>query len=194
MGNCITYQKKQIKTYTELKETTKKDEFETLNNCDCDTSLFCIKGKKTGKVVSVYDGDTFQIVFKFDGRFQKFKVRCYGYNSEEIRQPKNGFDREFKKAKAFQDKKALEDKILNKIVTIDCLKFGKYGRIIAKVYIDTLYVNKWMVDNGHGSVYMTESKYELRDPITSKEGELTEASFISRSEGELSPISETYDI
>ena len=132
---------------------------------DINAPKFAITGKRVGKVVKVYDGDTFNIIFKFEGKFQNFKIRCYGYNSEEIRQPTKGEDREAKKVKAQLDKQALSDMILGKVVTLDCLKFGPFGRIVSKVYLDSVYVNKWMVKNEYGKFYMVEDKYENRVSI-----------------------------
>jgi endonuclease YncB( thermonuclease family) len=160
MGNlCL-----KIKNTDNQMSLTKKD-LDRLDKCDCSTPLFCIKGQKTGKVVKVYDGDTFQIVFKFNGAFQRFKVRCYGYNSHEIKVKKDSHNYQELYDLGQRDKKALSDRILNKIVTINCLKFGKYGRIIAKVYHNGEYVNRWMVESGYGDVYMTEPDYEKVDPI-----------------------------
>jgi endonuclease YncB( thermonuclease family) len=160
MGNsCL-----KIKNTDNQMNLPQKD-LDILEKCDCKTPLFCISGRKIGKVVKVYDGDTFQIVFKFNKIFQRFKVRCYGYNSHEIKVKKNSHNYQELYELGQRDKKALSDRILNKIVTIDCLKFGKYGRIIAKVYHNGDYINKWMVEYGFGNVYMTEPDYEKVDPI-----------------------------
>lgn len=114
--------------YTSLQNTTNDTPLFEINNC-------C----KMAKVVDVYDGDTVKACFSLDGtceRIYRFTIRMYGYNSEEIRQPKTEKDRDEKKRLALAQKKALEDMVLNKIVFIDCLGYDKYGRILGKMYMD----------------------------------------------------------
>lgn len=127
-----------------------------LETCDNTIPWFSMEGKRIGKVVNIYDGDTFYIVFRLNNKFQKFKVRCYGYNSPEMKPlliMKNR-DEEIKRANLAKD--ALSNQILNKIVVVDCLKFGKYGRIIGKVYYHGKYINEWMINNGYGEPYMRD--------------------------------------
>lgn len=94
---------------------------------------------KIAKVVDVYDGDTLKACFSIDDDPQhifRFPVRMYGYNSEEIRQKKDEVLREEKKKKALEQKKALENLTLNKIVYLECMGYEKYGRILGKIYLD----------------------------------------------------------
>ena len=125
-----------------------------LQKCTRNTPLFTIRGMIKAKVVSVYDGDTFDAVFKFDRKYQRFKIRCLGYDSEEIRQPLDCKDREEKKEKARKDRDELAKWILDKIIYLDCRGFDKYGRVLAKVYTESgMCVNTWMVQNGFGKSY-----------------------------------------
>ena len=32
----------------------------------------------------IYDGDTFSIIFEFNGELMKYKCRCYGYDTPEM--------------------------------------------------------------------------------------------------------------
>jgi endonuclease YncB( thermonuclease family) len=124
-----------------------------LNNIT-DAPLFEIKGKYLAKVVDIYDGDTFKAVFHFNNNYYKFNVRCYGYDSEEIRQPKLDKEREVKKAAGLRDKEALVKLIKGKVVELDILKFDLYGRLLCKVYVDDIYVNDKMIENGNGKPFM----------------------------------------
>lgn len=97
---------------------------------------------KLVKVIDVYDGDTITIALCIDKTdcnarsIYKFKVRMYGYNTEEIRQPKNEPNREEKKQWAIYQRDWVIERILNKIVLLECLGYDKYGRILGKVYLD----------------------------------------------------------
>jgi endonuclease YncB( thermonuclease family) len=110
-----------------------------------------------GKVVSVYDGDTFTAIVKINGLFQKIKVRCYGYDSPELKPSKKDANRD-KQIECAQVAKAfLENMIFDKIVTLNIHGFDKYGRFLATVYIrhgcDTFNVNAAMLSGGYGVPY-----------------------------------------
>ena len=97
-----------------------------------------------GKVLKVYDGDTFTIVtklYKTDQVYQ-FQVRLNGLDTAELKGTK---DKVKKMSLIARDK--LSGMIFNKIVTFKNLSYDKYGRILAEVYVDNIHVNKWMIDN-----------------------------------------------
>ena len=131
------------------------------------TKLFNFDGYRTiCKVVDVYDGDTITVTFVFRGKVIKHKVRMYGYDSPEMkpRLNKQNRDKEIKKAK--EAKEYLKSLIDNKIVIIECGKFGKYGRLLGKIYVGgscltpSLYINghTCMVDMGYGIEYFGGTK------------------------------------
>lgn len=112
---------------------------------------------KLVKVIDVYDGDTITVAMSIHpdnnnedvSMIYKFNIRMYGYNTEEIRQPKNDPDREDKKAYAIYQRDWLREQILNKIVILECLGYDKYGRILGKVFLDqekTKCINDIIVD------------------------------------------------
>ena len=74
---------------------------------------------KNCKVTEIYDGDTITIVFKNCLRYEKYKLRMYGYDSPEIKPKKNIPNRNeiIELAKTARD--ALKNKILHKIVKIN---------------------------------------------------------------------------
>lgn len=114
------------------------------------------------KVVEVYDGDTCTVVFRNRGRLEQYSVRMLGYNSPEMRPPKDDPYRSQIIKKAIEAKKALESIILGKIVKIECHKFDKYGRILGVIhtrkslfpYRSSVDVNKWMLEVKHGVEYI----------------------------------------
>ena len=99
---------------------------------DNNIKQFSLSGKKyIGKCVDVYDGDTVKVVFAVDGMDDVYRWNCRinRVDTPEIR-TKNKKEKEF--AKVVRDK--LREKILNKLVIVDCLDFDKYGRLLAEIY------------------------------------------------------------
>ena len=97
-----------------------------------------------GKVVKVYDGDTFTIVTKLypTEPVYQFQVRINGIDTAEIKGTIDNI-----KKMSLLAKEKLSDLILNKIVRLENISYDKYGRILSDIYIDDIHINKWMVDN-----------------------------------------------
>jgi micrococcal nuclease len=90
----------------------------------------------SGKVMSVYDGDTIT-VSTVDN--QKVKIRLYGIDAPELKkQPYGAASRNY-----------LQRLILNKTVEITDLGKDLYGRTIGKIYLKNEYVNLKMVQSGY---------------------------------------------
>lgn len=121
------------------------------------TEVYIPKFKKC-KCVKVYDGDTLHVTAEMDGRISRFMIRMYGYDSPEIR-TKNPKEKE----DAYKAKKALEDRVLNKIVDIKILPIHeKYGRLLATLHdSDGESINDWMMKNGYGVPYSGGTKEKL---------------------------------
>lgn len=122
-----------------------------------DIPFFDLKGKTfNAKVVDVYDGDTCNVVFKLNGKYTKFKVRCKGYDTPEMKPPLNSDNREkiiksAHKSKNYFISRVTNFKILsdivyskselhdifeknNMIVKVECFGWDKYGRLLADIY------------------------------------------------------------
>lgn len=121
-----------------------------------DFELFSFNNYKTlGKIVDVYDGDTFTAVFNFKGNYIMYKFRTYGYDSPEMKPLKTKPNRDEEKKKAVEAREAFKQ-ITNwehSLVTLHMMKFDKYGRILVKVYKNNVDINQWMIDQGHGYPY-----------------------------------------
>jgi endonuclease YncB( thermonuclease family) len=121
--------------------------------------LFNLNGYKTyAKVVDVYDGDTCTIIFSWEKKLRKFKCRCYGYDSPEIKPRLDISDREDIIEKAKLAKNRLNE-LTNGIVYIECLDFDKYGRLLVNLYKNNVYINNTMIKEGHGYVYHGGKKH-----------------------------------
>lgn len=140
-----------------------------LKGANNSVELFSLDGKHMyGKVVNVYDGDTCKIVFEIDGmngdnRLVRFNCRMNGYDSPEMRPPKNKPDREFEIKAAKAAKQRLISLVMShseKVVFVKCGKFDKYGRLLVDIYDNRkmiygneLSVNQIMMNEGHGYAY-----------------------------------------
>ena len=115
----------------------------------------------TAKVVDVYDGDTCSVIFKLSNEYVKFKCRCLGYDSPEMKPRLNTPNREQEIQAAKKAKEYIEELVLNKNVLVEFSKYDKYGRPLCKLYINKcvfcskikLCVNDLMIEKGYGYEY-----------------------------------------
>ena len=124
-----------------------------------DVKYFSFQGLTfDAKACNIYDGDTFSAVFVFRGEPIKYRCRCMGYDSPEMKPPlsKPNREEEMKHAKIA---KARFTELLQKspdgLIKLECLGFEKYGRILVNVYnnVDHDSLNTIMVREGHGKAY-----------------------------------------
>jgi endonuclease YncB( thermonuclease family) len=112
------------------------------------------KDKFEAFVVSVYDGDTITIVYKYRGKPFCSKIRLNGINAPEIKTK----DQEEKK-NGLESKDYLAKLILNKYVYIHVCGPDKYYRLDADVYLNKkakTSVNQAMIDQGYAVTYMVK--------------------------------------
>ncbi len=143
---------------------------------------FSLAGKTLpAKIVSCYDGDTFYAVVPLEGTLWKFNCRVSGYDTPEMKPPKNKVDRDVEKARAVKAKQALlshicsgvpplETTVTNieldaivakntRIIEMECKEFDKYGRVLVDVILgDKTRVSNWMVEKGYGYAYAGGTK------------------------------------
>jgi micrococcal nuclease len=115
-----------------------------------------------GKVVSVYDGDTLKAVVCINGLYQQVKIRCYGYDSPEMKPPLSKENREIEIERAIKARDFLSGLVLNKIVRIHFYEFDKYGRFLGTIYLrkccSDIDINKLMIEKGYGYEYFGGTK------------------------------------
>lgn len=90
-------------------------------------------------VIRILDGDTVEIMGK--GR-KPYKVRLSGIDAPEKRQPYGK-----------KSKQALAKLVFKKIVRVDGSKHDRYGRTIARLYVDGQDINAAMIEQGAAWVY-----------------------------------------
>jgi len=107
---------------------------------------------------NIYDGDTFSVIFEYDGQLIKYKCRCMGYDCAEMKPLKSDPNRDHEKELAHKAKTRLIElleKHPTKLIKIECGDFDKYGRLLITFYnmIDPKSINQIMIDEGHGKPY-----------------------------------------
>ena len=113
-----------------------------------------------GRVIKVYDGDTFTIACCLNGdstieRYYRFSVRLSGIDTPEMKS-RNATE----KTLATAAQSALSDLLLHKQVELRNVKFEKYGRLLADVYVGSIHVNQYMIDNKYAVHYDGGTKAE----------------------------------
>ncbi len=104
-----------------------------------------------GKVIKVYDGDTITIASRLpntDGPIYRFSVRLNGIDTPEIR-GKSVAEKEL----AIVVRDALRELIMGKVVELRNVANEKYGRILADVYLDSVSINDWLVEQNFAVPY-----------------------------------------
>jgi endonuclease YncB( thermonuclease family) len=87
----------------------------------------------------------------------------YGYDTAEMRPSRKlpTAVRMDEKRRACKAKYRLQELVLNKNIIVDCIGFGKYGRLLANIRLeidDEKTVNQMMIDEGHGIEYFGGTK------------------------------------
>lgn len=132
----------------------------SLCSIDSDTlPYFSFENKQVvAKICNVYDGDTFSAIFYYGELPIKYRCRCLGYDSPEMKPLKSVLNRDTIIEKAKQSKNKfieLVNKHPSKLVILNCDKFDKYGRILVTIFngVDETSVNQIMINDGFGNVY-----------------------------------------
>jgi endonuclease YncB( thermonuclease family) len=109
----------------------------------CWFNICVISETITGKVVSVYDGDTITVLDDSN----QIKVRLEGIDTPEAKQPFG--------TKA---KQALSEMVFGKDVTLEWNEKDRYGRTLGHIHINGKWVNLEMVKQGMAWHYKQYSK------------------------------------
>ena len=131
-----------------------------------DAPEFSLEGQELkAKVVSVYDGDTVKCVFPLHDKLYKWNCRLSGVDTPELR-TRNKNEKKF----GFEVRDYLREKILNKLVKIECGEFDKYGRLLIKIKCEDedCSVNDWLINNEYAFSYNGGTKKSWEDFLKKK--------------------------
>ena len=120
-----------------------------------DTIKFIPQIKKC-TVVSVYDGDTITIASRLPFRnspIYRWSLRIYGIDCPEMKSC-NKQEKEI----AIIAKQTLEHKILHKQVILENIKYDKYGRLLANVFLNKEDISQMMIDKKLAIPYFGKKK------------------------------------
>ncbi|MBQ8999845.1 MAG: thermonuclease family protein [Clostridium sp.] len=99
------------------------------------------------EILRIIDGDT--IVVNIDLGFNIWKkatLRLYGINAPEIK----GTEKEL----GLKSKEYVSSLIpINSYVKLECLGKDKYGRWLANIYKDELFINQHLIDLKYANIY-----------------------------------------
>lgn len=115
-----------------------------LSSCIQDKQYQPVPHDLTAKVIYLKDGDSFVVL---DDNKEEVEVRLIDIDAPELHQAYG------KKAKTH-----LSNLIKGKTIGIDFDKKDKYGRILADVYLDDLYINEEMIKAGYAWHFTRFSK------------------------------------
>lgn len=154
-------------SYKQITTVKNPSAIENLTIVDRETMpCFSFKGKSFhGLPTNIYDGDTFSFVFVYNGETMKYRCRCLGYDSPEMKPSLQNTNRDKEKEMAKLAKARFEQllsKNPNGTIRVQCHDFDKYGRILVEIWngVDEKSVNEIMVQEGHGKKYDGGKKEE----------------------------------
>ncbi len=141
------------------------------------TQTYSLNGLITKcKILKVYDGDTLWLAIKIHGKYYKYKCRMDGYDSPEMKPPLKQKNRDKEIQLAKDAKSFLEKSLENKTIKVEFFNYCKYGRPLINLYAyntqfkicginflekDGIFINKLMIESGHGYEYHGGTKKEL---------------------------------
>ena len=158
-------------------EEKKADRLKEMNYDN--TPEFSFKGKTFfSKILDIYDGDTLTITVKVDNEYYRMNCRLNGLDTPELK----SHDEEEKNAAKLarkhlifllsgqkielDDKRDVVRKLCatnNIIVSVRCLDFDKYGRLLVELYKDSICINEKMVSDGFAGNYDGGTKGNWKD-------------------------------
>ena len=111
-----------------------------------------------GKIVSVYDGDSVKALLPLNGTLYKWSCRLSGIDTPELR-TKNKKEKDL----GYKARDILREKLMNKVVTLNCGEFDKYGRLLVEITLDDCNINEWLIENGYAFKYSGGKKKSWKE-------------------------------
>jgi len=152
MGLCISCLETEEDKLVNILLTNTNDDLEKIPRFSHDNKI------KICRLVNVYDGDTGDIIFVDDNKFVRHRLRINGYDSPEIKQPKNKpEDERIRERKmAYDDKERLVRFTKNKILIVKLHDGEKYGRLLGDLYAFPNYEMRQIVRNKNNENFLNE--------------------------------------
>jgi endonuclease YncB( thermonuclease family) len=130
------------------------------------------------KIVSVYDGDTVKAIFPLNGVMYKWNCRLGGVDTPELRTKSD-----IEKKHGYFVRDQLREKILNKVVTLECGDLDKYGRLLVNIKCDidgnNCSVNNWLIEKDYAFEYDGGTKKSWEEYLIAKEKQAPKSGLLS---------------
>ena len=110
------------------------------------------------RCTDVYDGDTFTVLMRHDGRVVRRRCRCLGYDAPELRGPNANKD------VALAARDHLASVMPKGVFSVQFDGTDKYGRLLVTFSVNGESLAEHMVRLGHGYAYDGGSKRTHRAP------------------------------
>ena len=124
----------------------------------------CVKDTVVeAKIVSVYDGDTVKAIFPLNGVLYKWNCRLTGVDTPEIRTRSS-----VEKEHGYKVRDALREKIMDKVVKLNCGDLDKYGRLLVTIKCDDdeCTINDWLIKSDYAFAYDGGTKKSWEEHLT----------------------------
>lgn len=114
------------------------------------------------KVISVYDGDTIQIITNLSQHepLYEYSLRLYGIDTPELKPSLTLNHREAHVLAAQKARDALKNLVMDKMCVVEFTKEDKYGRLLGTLWTlqkngrtKNINVNQWLLDNSFAKPY-----------------------------------------
>lgn len=173
-------------TQTSTEHTGGKNIFDW-SNIDDSTPEFSFENQLLeAKVVSVYDGDTIKVVFPLHDTLYKWNCRLTGVDTPEIRTRCD-----LEKQYGYKVRDCLREKILNKIVTLKCGDFDKYGRLLIEIDCEDIKdctVNQWLINSDYAFAYDGGTKKSWKEFLETPEGKEVTSGDSTEADSDSAPL------
>jgi micrococcal nuclease len=130
------------------------------NNLDINNCEKFVLEITNGYVIKVYDGDTLTIAFKLNGYKEnntyKVNVRLNRIDTPELKSKDSDEKECAKKARDY-----LSNLVLHKELILKNCSYDKYGRLLADLYLNDLYINQDMIDKKYAVQYNGKTKEKI---------------------------------
>ena len=106
-----------------------------------------------GKVIKVYDGDSSTLILPLFDTYYTFTCRLKNIDTPELR-TSNPLEKEY----GYKVRDILREKILNKIVRVECGELDKYGLLLVEIFdtnedSEEYSVNEYLIGNNYAFRY-----------------------------------------
>ena len=131
------------------------------NEKKCFNRKDLIGTSKKAWVKRIIDGDTVEVVIYIKKSKNIIeRIRLFNVDTPELKPRKNICDRELHIKAALKAKDVVHNLLFDKIVIVEIISIGKFGRIVAKIKTKTFDLSSFLLENKLALEYSGKNKRE----------------------------------